>query len=414
MEREIAAGGVVFRWENGLPRLLLIRDRFGRTTLPKGRQEPGETLEQTALREIEEETGVSGRIAGFLETVRYGYARADGMPVDKEAHYFLVEAVAGSLCAQEGEIAGAAWYGPDEAWRLQREQGYPNNDSVLRKALKMLGVDGAAVSGDSGETNDGKPESGIGGFPPATSGTASSAGFVAAGTSGSASGDCALDARRLAGMIDHTLLRPEATADDIRRLCDEAREYGFCAVCVQPRWVALCRELLEGTVVKVATVCGFPHGASLSEVKVFEASCAADDGVDEIDMVISIGSLRQGRDDEVEADIRRVVEATAGRAIVKAILETALLTDEEKRRACRAAERAGARFVKTSTGFGPGGATVHDVRLLRASVSPHVGVKASGGIRTAEAALAMIEAGATRIGTSAGVAIMRELFGSPG
>jgi len=367
LEREVAAGGVVFRRENGLMRLLLIRDRFGRMTLPKGRQEPGETLEQTALREIEEETGISGRIAGFLETVRYGYVRADGMPVDKEAHYFLVEAVAGSLRAREGEIAGAAWHPPDEAWRLQREQGYPNNDAVLRKALEVLGADSAA-------------------------------------------GDCAPDARRLASMIDHTLLRPEATADDIRRLCDEAKEYGFCAVCVQPRWVALCRELLEGSGVKVATVCGFPHGASLSEVKVFEASCAADDGADEIDMVISLGSLRQGRDDEVEADIRRVVEATAGRAIVKAILETALLTDEEKRRACRAAEQAGAAFVKTSTGFGPGGATARDVRLLRASVSPHVGVKASGGIRTAEAALAMIEAGATRIGTSSGVAIVRQLL----
>mgnify|MGYP001357111472 CR=1 FL=1 len=406
----MAAGGVVFRRENGLMRLLLIRDRFGRMTLPKGRQEPGETLEQTALREIEEETGISGRIAGFLETVRYGYVRADGMPVDKEAHYFLVEAVAGSLRAREGEIAGAAWHPPDEAWRLQREQGYPNNDAVLRKALEVLGAEGAARGGEGGETSGGKPASGVGGFFPVVTGVASSVGFVAAGTSDSAAGDCAPDARRLASMIDHTLLRPEATADDIRRLCDEAKEYGFCAVCVQPRWVALCRELLEGSGVKVATVCGFPHGASLSEVKVFEASCAADDGADEIDMVISIGSLRQGRDDEVEADIRRVVEATAGRAIVKAILETALLTDEEKRRACRAAERAGAAFVKTSTGFGPGGATARDVRLLRASVSPHVGVKASGGIRTAEAALAMIEAGATRIGTSSGVAIVRQLL----
>ena len=211
----------------------------------------------------------------------------------------------------------------------------------------------------------------------------------------------------LASYIDHTLLKADATEAQITRLCAEAREHRFASVCVNPRWVALCAQLLAGSGVRVCTVIGFPLGASSSAIKAAETRQAVADGADELDMVISVGDLKAGNNEFVRADIRGVVKAAEGRT-VKVIIEACLLTDEEKSLACKLAMAAGADFVKTSTGFSTGGATVADVKLMRAAVGPNFGVKAAGGIRTRQDALAMIEAGANRIGASAGIAICAE------
>ncbi len=215
-----------------------------------------------------------------------------------------------------------------------------------------------------------------------------------------------LSPRDLAQHIDHTLLKPEATEDQIRTLCAEAREHAFWSVCVHGVHVALASSLLEDSGVKVAAVVGFPLGASGGDSKRFETECAIDLGAQEIDVVIHIGGLRDRKDAAVLRELRDVVEAADG-VPVKVILETCLLNSEEKIRACSLVVESGARFVKTSTGFSTGGATLDDVRLMRAAVGPRFGVKASGGIRDTATALAMIEAGATRLGTSAGVAIVR-------
>jgi len=212
----------------------------------------------------------------------------------------------------------------------------------------------------------------------------------------------------LASMIDHTLLKPDATPDQIAQLCFEARKYGFASVCVNPGWVELCAKLLEGSPVKVCTVIGFPLGATAPEVKVYETINAIEHGASEIDMVINIGALKARDLELVARDIRGVVLAAHERgAIVKVIIETSLLSDEDKVIACLVSKEAGADFVKTSTGFSGGGATVHDVELMRRVVGPTMGVKASGGVRTFEDAEAMIKAGATRIGASAGVKIIQ-------
>jgi deoxyribose-phosphate aldolase len=216
------------------------------------------------------------------------------------------------------------------------------------------------------------------------------------------------DLQMLPRYIDHTLLKPDATKEAIARLCAEAGQYKFYSVCVNSGWVAFCREQLADSGVKISAVAGFPLGAEKSAVKAFEAAAAAEDGAEEIDMVLPVGALLAGDEHAVREDIRSVVEAVRGKAIVKVILETGFLSDEQKKTACRLAAEAGAHFVKTSTGFGPGGATVSDVRLLRQSVPPHMQVKASGGVRDLKTALAMIGAGADRIGTSSGVAIMSE------
>jgi deoxyribose-phosphate aldolase len=217
----------------------------------------------------------------------------------------------------------------------------------------------------------------------------------------------ALDAAGVARLIDHTLLKPEATPAQIRELCREARDHGFAAVCVNPLWVRTCAEELRGTAISVATVAGFPLGASVPEVKAAEATRAVDDGAREVDMVLSVGALKASDHRLVADDVAAVVEACRpGGALVKVILEAALLTDEEKARACAIAKLAGADFVKTSTGFGPGGATAEDVALMRRVVGPGVGVKAAGGIRDWAAARAMVAAGASRIGTSAGPKIV--------
>jgi deoxyribose-phosphate aldolase len=216
-----------------------------------------------------------------------------------------------------------------------------------------------------------------------------------------------------AGLIDHTLLKPEASRDDIRKLCREAIRFGFASVCINPWNVPLAAELVCGTKVKVCTVIGFPLGATLSPVKIHEAEEAIKLGAQEVDMVINIGALKSGQDDVVESDIRGVVEAAHhGGAICKVILETSLLGIEEKVRASLSSKRAGADFVKTSTGFSTGGATAEDVALMRAVVGTDIGVKASGGVRTFDDLKKMICAGATRIGASASVKIMEQAAGS--
>ncbi|MGH2583102.1 MAG: deoxyribose-phosphate aldolase [Anaerolineales bacterium] len=211
----------------------------------------------------------------------------------------------------------------------------------------------------------------------------------------------------VARFIDHTLLKPDATADQIAQLCYEARKYGFASVCVNPSFVKLCADLLKGSEVKVCTVIGFPLGASAPDVKAFETETALRDGATEIDMVINIGALK-GRDYTLVArDIAGVVKlAHAAGALVKVIIETALLNEEEKIAACLLAKEAGADYVKTSTGFSGGGATVSDVALMRRVVGPEMGVKASGGVKDYADAMSMVKAGATRIGASAGVKIV--------
>jgi deoxyribose-phosphate aldolase len=210
-------------------------------------------------------------------------------------------------------------------------------------------------------------------------------------------------------MIDHTLLKPDATMKQIETLCNEARANKFFSVCVNPAWVSTSKELLKGSGVKVCTVIGFPLGATTTETKAFETKNAIDHGAEEVDMVINIGALKDKNYEFVETDIRAVVEAAKGKALTKVIIETSLLTKEEKIRACELSVKAGADYVKTSTGFSTGGATVEDIELMRKTVGPDIGVKASGGVRSTEDAQNMIQAGATRIGASSGVAILNGL-----
>ncbi|AOH55763.1 deoxyribose-phosphate aldolase [Peribacillus muralis] len=215
--------------------------------------------------------------------------------------------------------------------------------------------------------------------------------------------------QNVAGLIDHTLLKADATKEQIKVLCEEAREYKFASVCVNPTWVKYASELLEGSEVKVCTVIGFPLGATTPETKAFETKDAISNGAHEVDMVINIGALKDKDDELVERDIRAVVAASTGKALSKVIIETSLLTEEEKVRACELAVKAGTDYVKTSTGFSTGGATVEDIALMRKTVGPNIGVKASGGVRNTADAQNVIEAGATRIGASAGVSIVKGL-----
>ncbi|MBM7568331.1 deoxyribose-phosphate aldolase [Paenibacillus sacheonensis] len=210
----------------------------------------------------------------------------------------------------------------------------------------------------------------------------------------------------LAAYFDHTALKPETAFADIVKLCSEAKEHGFATVCVNPYWVGEAKEQLNGTGVGITTVIGFPLGANSTFVKVAETRDAIASGATEIDMVLNVGALKSGRLEVVEKDVRAVAEACQGSALLKVILEVGLLTDAEKVTASEICKRAGADYVKTSTGFGPGGATVKDIALMRKTVGPDMGVKASGGVRDLETARALIAAGATRIGASAGVAIV--------
>lgn len=217
----------------------------------------------------------------------------------------------------------------------------------------------------------------------------------------------ALTGVQIAGMIDHTLLKPDCTEKEIVTLCSEAKEYGFATVCVSPWWVRTAAAQLAGSKVGLTTVIGFPHGNTTTLTKVVETRDAIANGATEIDMVINVTALKSGDLEGVKRDIQAVVNAAQKQAIVKVILETASLTEEEKRMACTICHSAGADFVKTSTGFGPGGATVEDIALMRQTVGPHMGVKASGGIRDYETAVKLIRAGATRIGASSSIAIAK-------
>ncbi len=285
-------------------------------------------------------------------------------------------------------------------------------DSIIAQ-LREYGVEmvdvnslGAAMKGGITSTCNKEECAGCGkciaNNPQAVSSIIDSGASRIAASSGSKAAD-----PKIAGMIDHTLLKPDATEKEIRKLCDEAAQYKFASVCVNPSNVPLCAKLLKGTGVKVCTVIGFPLGATTSTTKAIETRDAIANGADEIDMVINVGALKSGDDEKVRRDIQAVVDAAKGLAIVKVILETALLTKEEKIKGCLLSKMAGADFVKTSTGFGPGGATVEDIALMRKTVGPDMGVKASGGIRTYDVAKAMIDAGATRIGASASVAIAK-------
>ncbi|WP_087971717.1 deoxyribose-phosphate aldolase [Oceanobacillus rekensis] len=218
--------------------------------------------------------------------------------------------------------------------------------------------------------------------------------------------------KELAKYIDHTQLKPDTTKEKIKQIVDEAREYEFASVCVNPHWVAYCFDQLKDTSVKVCTVIGFPLGATSTASKVFETKQAIQDGATEVDMVINVGELKSGNDQFVKEDIQAVVNAAKDSALTKVIIETSLLTNDEKVRACQLAKEADADFVKTSTGFSGGGATLSDVKLMRETVGPAMGVKASGGVRDLEATNAMIEAGATRIGASAGIDILNGNKGS--
>lgn len=209
----------------------------------------------------------------------------------------------------------------------------------------------------------------------------------------------------IAFMIDHTILKPDTTKEMIKKVCDEAKQYNFASVCVNPYYVSYVKEQLDGTDVKVTSVIGFPLGSTLKQVKAYEAMDAIKNGAHELDMVINVGALKDGHDDIVKEDIQAVVEAAKGKALVKVIIEACLLTDEEKVRACRLAKEAGADFVKTSTGFSTSGATVDDIKLMRETVGLKMGVKASGGVRDLDTAQAMVDAGATRIGASSSVSI---------
>ncbi|HLR61123.1 MAG TPA: deoxyribose-phosphate aldolase [Lentibacillus sp.] len=218
--------------------------------------------------------------------------------------------------------------------------------------------------------------------------------------------------KNLAKYIDHTQLKPDTTKEKIDQIVKEAREHGFASVCVNPYWVPFCYDNLKDTDVKVCTVIGFPLGATSTAAKEFETKQAIQEGAEEVDMVINIGELKSKNDEAVQRDIEVVVDAAKGSALTKVIIETSLLTDDEKVRACEAAKEAGANFVKTSTGFSGGGATVEDVKLMRETVGSEMGVKASGGVRDLKTTKAMIDAGATRIGASAGVEITAGETGS--
>jgi deoxyribose-phosphate aldolase len=216
-----------------------------------------------------------------------------------------------------------------------------------------------------------------------------------------------LNRKNLAGIIDHTLLRPDATHAEVKKLCEEARQFGFYSVCIHPSFIRMAKELLKGSSVRVTTVIGFPFGMTLTEVKVYEAMNASLLGADELDMVINIGALKSGDWGTVRKDIFDVIRATSG-IVHKTIVETCYLNDDEKRRVVEIALDAGSEFIKTSTGFGPHGARVRDIRLIKGIVGEAAGIKAAGGIRTPRHVIDMLNAGATRIGTSAGVRIIRE------
>jgi deoxyribose-phosphate aldolase len=231
------------------------------------------------------------------------------------------------------------------------------------------------------------------------------------GETGSTVAAAAPKGNSVLGAIDHTLLKPDATVEQVKKVCDEAKEHKFASVCVNPSYIGYVAQQLQGTSVKPCVVIGFPLGATMPEVKAYETKACIAQGAKEVDMVINIGAAKTGHWSLVQKDIEEVVNAARGKALVKVIIETCLLTDDEKVKACNAAKAAGADFVKTSTGFSTGGATEADVSLMRKTVGPGMGVKASGGVRDYDSAMKMINAGANRLGTSNGVSIAKALAG---
>jgi deoxyribose-phosphate aldolase len=303
--------------------------------------------------------------------------------------------------------AGANWAirrKVEEVVGTLRTLGFTMTDlpGITAEARKAAGVKEAPAAGAGAAARP------TGGYVPAYR-AVQAARATRSETAGELTPDLSGWDKELALMIDHTLLKPEATAEQVTKLCKEAREYGFMSVCVNPTWVPLSAQLLQGSPVKVCTVIGFPLGATTTTVKALEAADAVAHGATEVDMVLNVGALKSGQYDQVLEDVKAVVAAVKGKALVKVILETGLLTGEEKVKACELCKQAGADFVKTSTGFGPGGATVADIALMRKTVGPDLGVKASGGVRDYEAARALVKAGATRIGASASINIVKRV-----
>ena len=275
-------------------------------------------------------------------------------------------------------------------------------EQITREVLERLKQSNPKTPGQVEQ----KPKPAPGGRPPFSGQIVSPGGGAFSTKSEIASVKIPQSPSEIAKYIDHTLLKPEATEEQIKKLCEEAVQYNFYAVCVNSSWVPYCAKKLRGTNVKIAAVVGFPLGAMESRSKGFETRNAVEEGAHEIDMVMNVGAMKSGNTRLVEDDIRWVLRSCRQTTVTKVIIEAALLTDEEKVIACQIAKKAGADFVKTSTGFAKGGATVHDVALMRRTVGPKMGVKAAGGIRNFDDAIAMIRAGATRIGTSSGAAIV--------
>jgi deoxyribose-phosphate aldolase len=341
-------------------------------------------------------TTIAAKVAGLI-----GDCLASAVLVQAALQGKKVVAARESIAAP----AGAAWAirrKVEEVVQALRTLGFTVTDlpAIVTEVRKAAGIKEASAPGAGARP--------AGGYVPAYR-AVQAARATRAESAATASPAATGWDREVARMIDHTLLKPEATAAQVEKLCKEAAEYGFMSVCINPTWVSLCARLLKGTPVKVCTVIGFPLGATTTTTKALEAAEAIAHGATEVDMVLNVGALKSGSHDLVLEDIKAVVQAAKGKALVKVILETGLLTNEEKVRACELCKQAGADFVKTSTGFGPGGATAEDIALMRKTVGPDMGVKASGGIRDYEAAQAMARAGASRIGASASVNIVKRV-----
>lgn len=390
---EYTAGGLVYRKNQGSIDVLLIKDRFGKVSLPKGHLEGTETTEEAALREIKEETGITGNIVGSpLGIIQYDFTNSVGEAGQKQVIYFLVEAVTDLVNVQVEEIVDVLWLPIEEAAIFHDQHGYDNNVSIVQAGLDRLYQQQIEAVRRTIASEIGPIVVEAGFFAPR-------------------------NPEQLASSIDHTLLKPEATKEMIDVLCEEAVTYSFATVCVNPVYVSQAAKSLKDSSVGVCTVIGFPLGASTTAIKIAETQDAISNGATEIDMVLAIGLLTSGDMQAVYHDIRSVVQIakrSSADVQVKAIIETSLLTMNEKITSSLLALAAGADFVKTSTGFSGGGATIEDIRLMRMAVGPKMGVKASGGVRTREDALKLLEAGATRIGASASVAIVKGQMGTEG
>ncbi|MCL6516348.1 deoxyribose-phosphate aldolase [Alicyclobacillus sp.] len=416
---ERAAGGFVVRRRGSGREVLLIDDAYGRVSFPKGHLEPGETWEDAAVREVREETGILSRILAPLGRVEYLIER-DGAPVRKQVRLFLMEEIdeQDEPSYQAEEVRGAYFLPWDEADRRHRAQGYENWSWVFAKAdalwrwhesrweTRLRGVSNSADAIDA-VWNEVSPL-----LDDLVAAVARELSVVAPALHRQAESPALpreVEAASLPQAIEHTLLKPEASQVDVENLCRDAARHGFHAVCVNPQHVGLARRMLDGTGVAVCTVIGFPLGAADPVALVAEAEAVVQAGAVEIDMVIPVGSMREDDIWTVHDHVRRVCEAAHRHpgVTVKTILETHFLTASQVCMASMVAAAAGADLVKTSTGFAPTGARIADVAMMALSAGGR-GVKAAGGVRTRADALAMMRFGATRIGTSSGVAMLRQ------